>query len=619
MEKSQPPRGSTASSAAALGRRFGRFELVSLLGRSERTMLWLANDPRTGQQMLLAMPRAQPRESAALEAWLDEARRAARLAHPQLAHPVDVGSHEHWPYIAYDRAQGQTLPEWIAAHGAFSPSDAARCTVQLLQALAFVHDARFAHHDVQPYLVLVGENGQPRLIGLGVAAPAQAIDDATLTALGRSLSVNPDHLRQQREAAERDVLAAGLVLHGLLAGAAPLDEPDLGRVIDRIAPHGREILRLPRLTVQPVPEPLRMIVNRGTSQQPRLRYRSARTLEHALEGWRRAHEQESGGPVALLIERLASVGHLPAMPGVGTRAARLATMERGRTHEMAELLLQDMALSFELLRNVNSAQVQGSQASGNGPVLTVRRAIAMLGLKGVRNAAAALRAWPGPLHETAAAELLALMERVRLAGHVAQAIRPAGFDPEVIFLIAVMQNLGRLVVQYHFADEAQQVRALMRPAPSEKPGEPELPGLSEEAASTAVLGANIEEFGSAVARHWGLPPEVLHMIRRLSPQTPVRSADRDDDLLRATASCANEAVDVLGLPGPRQAAAIEHVAQRYARLLSITGRDLQEALQLGRRQASNAMRMLAEPPVLNDEPTIPLPSEGGEPPTPESA
>jgi hypothetical protein len=50
-------------------------------------------------------------------------------------------------------------------------------------------------------------------------------------------------------------------------------------------------------------------------------------------------------------------------------------------------------------------------------------------------------------------------------------------------------------------------------------------------------------------------------------------------MLRAVASAANEAVDALALPAARQAAAIERVAQRYARVLECTPRDLALALQ----------------------------------------
>ena len=56
--------------------------------------------------------------------------------------------------------------------------------------------------------------------------------------------------------------------------------------------------------------------------------------------------------------------------------------------------------------------------------------------------------------------------------------------------------------------------------------------MSEEAASFAVLGVDIESLGAAVARHWGLGDEVLHMIRRLPVDKPVRTPDSDADMLR---------------------------------------------------------------------------------------
>jgi non-specific serine/threonine protein kinase len=282
----------------------------------------------------------------------------------------------------------------------------------------------------------------------------------------------------------------------------------------------------------------------------------------------------------LLIGRLHSVGSLPGSPGSAARAARLALMDRQRTNELAEVVLQDLALAFELLRWVNSAHVRGAQVSGSGPVLTVRRAISLLGLDGVRRAALGLRPWPGPLGEGAAQTLRALFDAGKRAGRVAQALRPAGYDAEVVHLVTLLQNLGRLIVGYHFPDELQQIRRLMQAAPAARAGEPHEPGMGEQAASYAVLGADIEAIGAAVARHWGLDDTVLHLIRRLPLGTTPRTIDSDDDMLRAVASCGNEAVDALALPEAPRQAALRLVAQRYARALHINLRDLQDVLHV---------------------------------------
>jgi non-specific serine/threonine protein kinase len=558
-------------------RRFGRLPLLRLLGKSERTMAWRVDDPRTGQELMLVMPRVQPADAAALERWQQAVRQASRLQHPNLAAAVEIGVQEGWPYVAYDPRDDATLAERLGRQGLPGP-EAAALASQLLQGLAYAHEGGVAHHDVEPFLILVGDTGALRIAGLAVAGE-MAARAAAVAAAAAGSALDPDSLRAQREAAERDVLASGLLLHQLLTGQPALDEPDLGRQAARLPPLGREFVRLPWTLAQPVAEPLRAIVNRATERQERQRYRNARTLLRALEGWLQADGANGGGPLALLSDRLHQVGVLPGSPTAASRAARLAAMERERTNELADVVLEDLALAFELLRLVNSAQVRGSQAVGSGPVLTVRRAIAMLGLDGVRRAALALRHWPGPLDDAGAQALEALIERCRRAGRVALTLRPAAYDGEVVYLLTLLQNLGRLVVHYHFADEAQQIRRLMQPVPAQREDEPEEPGMSEEGAAFAVLGVDIEAMGSAVARHWGLDDSVVTLMRRLPLSTPVRSADNDDEFLRALASCANEAVDATLLPGARSGAALQRVAQRYGRLLGLGVRELQQALQ----------------------------------------
>jgi non-specific serine/threonine protein kinase len=584
-------------------RRLGRFELRQLLGKSAGTMVWLAWDPRLEQELMLTLPRVQPASPAALELWQDEVRSAARLNHPNIAHVVEVGVQENWPYVAVDRAVGVTLPEWLAAHPNPAPLESVGWVCHALQGIAFAHESGAAHGDLQLHHLLISENGSVRVMALAAVGQPQAnSDDAH-----RGMPLDPNRLRAHRQNAERDVLACGLLLQQLLVGQPALEEPDTGLAISRLAPLGKEMVRLPWSTPHPIPEALRAIANRTTASQERQRYLSARTLLQALEGWRAAEAQDTGGPLALLLDRMRTVGHLPAMPGVGGRVSRLTSMEGQRTDEMAEQILQDMALSFELLRMVNSAQVQSTQVSGNGPVLTIRRAIALVGLNGIRSAAAQLRVWPGPLTPQGATAMERTIERARLAGYTAQALCPAGYDPEVIYLVAVLQNLGRLLVQYHFSEEAEQIWQLMKPVPAPanaEPGTPEQPGMTEAGASYAVLGVNIETLGASVARHWGLGEDVQHMIHRLARDKAVRTPDGDADMLRTAASAANEAVDaVTTLPATRIAHGLTLVAQRYARSLEIGPRELQEALQAARTALRTGKRVADVQKAKSEETT----------------
>jgi len=109
-----------------------------------------------------------------------------------------------------------------------------------------------------------------------------------------------------------------------------------------------------------------------------------------------------------------------------------------------------------------------------------------------------------------------------------------------------------------------------------------------------VLGVDVETFGFAVARHWGLGDEILHMIRRLPVEAPVRKPDSDAELLRIVASAANEVVDVAStVPAKKVSAALNNVSQRYSRVLRLNTRAIVDALQ----EAKDVLRKGAATPT----------------------
>ncbi len=559
-----------ATKPAAPMRRFGRFELRQLLGKSTRSMMWLVFDAKLDQELMLCMPRVAPNSAAAIEHWIKTATAGARVVHPNLAHVVEVGQVEKWPYMAYDRALGETLDERLARQPTPLPLEAADWVCQYLEGLAFAHEAGHAHRDVQCATLIISPTNQVRVLGLEAA---QEVFPATA-------DFNSVTRRAMRDAAAEDILCVGLMLHRILTARPVLEQADLHLVVQQMQPTGHELVRMGWETPHPIPEPLRAICNRATDRQERQRYHIARSFLRALDGWRTSAGHDEEGPIALLIDKLQRIGHLPSTSSALQRAGQSAAMDRQHTSALATLVMQDMALALELLRRVNNALKQ-SGAAVDGTVLNMQRAIAMLGMEGVSQAARSLKPWPGPLNEMQAAMLQSLMKRVHRAGQIAQALRPAGYDAEVVYLITVMQNLGRLLLQYHFPDDAQQIRQLMQP-PEPTADQPHPVGMSEQAAAFAVMGCDLESIGAAVAKHWSLGEELLHMMRRQSPTAALRGSahgkESDNEVLRLTCSLANELVDALMQPEAKRMAGVEVATKRYARTLGLGLKDIQQAL-----------------------------------------
>lgn len=557
-------------------RYFGRFELRQMLGRSHASGTWLALDPRLQQEVLLCVPRAQPQNDKERDAWTQEVLSGARLKHPQLAEVLEVSSHDGWPFVSCVRGQGVTLSERVASGPPPPPIEVVTMVCDILEGLAYAHEAGVAHQDLALHNVLVDKTGHARVAGLSCSLAPLAPGEFARAAYGR---------QQIRQAAERDVLMVGLLMYRLLVNSPALDDPDLGHAASRI---GSEIVRLPWTTPHPVPETLRAIVNRATDRQHRQRYLNARTLLSALRGWIKTNADDAGGPLALLLDRLNSVGALPGRPHTERALVGTLSQESLRVDDFVDIIVKNPALCWEMLRAVNVASYR-SQTVDDG-VTTLSRSVMLLGQQGLRKLASSVRAWPGALGaqtslsgEDGQQAISALDKELRLtclAGHIARLMAPFSISDEEASVSAMSQRLGWLLVLYHFPDEAAQIQHLMQPGPPAEEGSTApTPGMSIEAAAGAVLGVNLDDLSAAVMKHWGLHERLLHACRPLSRSTPVRTPTTPEDTLRVVASLANEMTQTQLLEPQKAAQALHQVYLRYARALGLTAKECNLTLE----------------------------------------
>jgi len=559
---------------AAPTRRFGRFELKLLVGKSLATNTWLAFDGSLKSDVLLCVPRAQPANATERDNWTQDVLLASRLKHPRLHEMVDMGVHEGWPFTVHERGNFMTLAERLQpGQGGLNLSEAVTVVVDLLDGLAYAHEAGVAHRDLALHNILIDASGHAKLIGLSVGIAAKVPGSQGLTV----------SRHEQRIHAERDILMTGLVLHRLLAGHAALDDNDFGHAAERVGP---EIVRLPWTTPQPVPETLRAIVNRATDRQQRQRYLNARTLLAALQGWVKTNSQESAGPLSLLLDRLDSVGHLPSRATDATAVQKLLTNDKLRVDAIVDQLVTDPAICWELLKAINTVRYQ---SGSDEPVTSLSRTIVLLGQTGLRKLCNGVRTWPGVLNVAAskadrapgATPVEALDHELKMAcaaAMTARWLRPFNIGDEEVMMAAMSQRLGRLLLLYHYPDESAQIARLMQPGPPPEPGGKPTPGMNYPAAVGAVLGINPDELTAAVLRHWGLGESLIQAAKPYGEASP-RHPENPDDWLRLIACLSNELCGVIGRPQNQQMALLTHILTRYSRPAQTAQKEMQEALK----------------------------------------
>jgi hypothetical protein len=567
--------GAGASALDPVARPFGEYTLRRRLGRSQRMSVWLGDALRLEQEVLVMIAQRSVSGAMAVQDWLLNTRQAARVTHPHLAHPIEASVHEHQAFIVFDRALGRTLPEHLAAMPvAPKPLDVVGWICQVLEGMAFAHDAGVAWSDLQLEHVLISPAGLARLMPFP-STPWDLMDSPRQGGIPAGQSAS----ELMRGRTQANVLAVGLMLHRLLGGRPALDEPDLGMALQRLPPIGPEAVRLPTQTPHPVPQALRVIANRATAAHSPHRYLSARTFLGALQAWLDAQTEGASNPVQAVMSRAQSVGILPAQPGTADIRSALESADGCHVEALSGPILGDIALSLEVLRRVNAGRTRWGD---DDAVISMRRAVALLGAKGLAECLDRMQVWPGPIDSEAASTLEQAMVKAARTAAVARSICPAGYDSEVVHLVASLHGLGRLLLNYHYPAHAEQVRQLMRPMPPqahEPPGSASHPGLSEADAVQAVLGMSLSELGCGVVRTLGLGDELGSMLRPWENDRSPKAHVSDSDVLRAAACAANESVDAwMNLPLSQHPAAIQTICQRYGRVLEIGPTQLSEAL-----------------------------------------
>jgi serine/threonine protein kinase len=570
-------RPSLATGALRPSDTLGRFELRKVLGQGAQSTVWLAFDPRMEREVAIKVMRpGDGSDDKAVSAWLQEARSVGRVTHPNIVPVYEADIQGRQPYLVFEYVAGKTLDQLIQARGALPPPEAVALMMDVLDAVAVAHAAGVVHRDLKPSNVLVDAAGRARVMDFGIAARIKDRNDSDpVAASGGTVGyLSPEAANGAAPAASMDIFSAGVVLAELIMGKRLIEERDPYRAIYRVV---HEQLMLPANLNAEVDDRLRAIVMRALARDPKQRFASARAFQSELEQWAKpvdASADSSAGAnstLEFLLRRMRHKSDFPAMSDSVVRIQSMATSETESVNSVTNEILKDVALTNKLLRLVNSAHY-----ARGGNISTVSRAVSLVGFNGIRNMALSLVLLEHMQDKAHAAQLKEEFLRSLMAGSIAGELCPVSRESEEAFIGSMFQNLGRLLVQFYFPEEATQIRGLVQ---SQR--EP----LTEAVASTRMLGLSFEDLGLGIAKAWGLPQGIQRCMRK-PVGTPPGSAPADaGERIRWIALASNEIADVLLQSDPKEVdARIALVARKYAASMGVSLKDVQAATVKARQK-----------------------------------
>ena len=550
----------------------GRFELREVLGQGAQSTVWLAFDPRMEREVAIKVMRpGNSSDEKAVAAWLQEARSVSKVSHPNIVPVYEADIQGRFPYLVFEYIVGKTLDQLIQKRGALPPREAVALMLDVLDAVAAAHAAGVVHRDLKPANVLIDSGGRARVMDFGIAARIRDANskDPGVASGGTVGYLSPEAAGGAAPSPSMDIFSAGVVLAELIMGKSLLNEPDPYRALYRVV---HEQLSLPADLGSDVDDQLRAIVSRALALDPRQRFDSAVSFGNALGLWLKPSaaaepataEGTSNSTLDFLLRRMRHKSDFPAMSASVGRIQSMASSESESVNSVTNEILKDVALTNKLLRLVNSAHF-----SRGGNINTVSRAVTLVGFNGIRNMALSLVLLEHMQDKAHAAQLKEEFLRSLMAGVIGGELCPVPRESEESFIGAMFQNLGRLLVEFYFPEEASQVRKLVQSGRSP---------VSELAAATSVLGISFEELGLGIAKSWGLPQGILNCMRKPTGAPPPITPHDPAERVRWVALAANEIADALLQGHPKDASAnIAKVANKYARALGISSTDVVQA------------------------------------------
>jgi serine/threonine protein kinase len=259
--------------------------------------------------------------------FLDEARLAARIRHPNVVPTLDVVATKGELFLVMEYVQGESLSRLLKIAMESGEPVPPRITVSImsatLQGLHAAHEARdergvslgIVHRDVSPQNVLVGIDGMSRVLDFGVAKAAGRMQTTREGQIkGKLAYMAPEQLQADVLDRKADVYAASVVLWEMLTNTRLFKGESEAMILARVLTGE---VKPPSLVISTLSPAFDAVVLKGIARDPNQRYASAREMALELE---KCEQSASLAEVATWIERVAG-------PALHERAMMISRIE----------------------------------------------------------------------------------------------------------------------------------------------------------------------------------------------------------------------------------------------------------------------------------------------------
>jgi serine/threonine protein kinase/Tfp pilus assembly protein PilF len=313
----------------APGTRLNHYEIRAHIGTGGMGEVYQAVDVELERVLALKiLPAEFADDPSRMRRFIQEARAASGLNHPNIITIYEINHQHRPPFIATEYIDGLTLRKRIKA-GPLPIADAMETAIQIASALEAAHEAGIVHRDVKPENVMLRKDGYVKVLDFGLARPTEQHEVSTEAAtlvnteagmiVGTASYMSPEQARGQRVDGRSDIFSLGMVIYEMIAGRSPFigatNSDIVASILKEDPPRLRDLY-------SETPLELERIVDRALNKDKDQRYQRAAQLLADLKRLKHQLEYDS--------EKTTTEGEAVLSAGAVTAAmpAKVATLDQ---------------------------------------------------------------------------------------------------------------------------------------------------------------------------------------------------------------------------------------------------------------------------------------------------
>jgi serine/threonine-protein kinase len=263
----------------------GRYQVLRPIGTGGMADVFLARDLNLQREVAVKVLRPDfSRDSAFRVRFLQEARAAANLTHPNIVTIYDFGEDPQRLFIVMEFVDGTDLKTLIHRRTNIPRAAALDLLIQVCDGVGYAHRAGLVHCDLKPQNILVSNAERAKITDFGIARALASIslDEQRDIVWGSPQYFSPEQASGASPSPASDVYSLGVVLYEMLTGRLPFEaaDPRLLAELHQVGPV------LPPSQYDPsIPPALDQIIQKVLSKEPAARYRTADQFSRVLQSF----------------------------------------------------------------------------------------------------------------------------------------------------------------------------------------------------------------------------------------------------------------------------------------------------------------------------------------------